>query len=113
MTLYIFKFLNRSRLGGEVHPNLIELSWISQVGLGITLLLDLLQCLFGGTVQLEFEDIDLIGRLHNAIDTALALFLLDEDGIDADHPQDQVDRVLEIAFAFDGTPFPLHPVRSF
>ena len=113
MSVLVLEPLNRPCLGGEVDPNLIELTRIGQIRLGITLVLDLLQSLFGRTVQLEFENIDVVRCFHNAIDPALALFLLDEDGIDADHPEDQVDRVLEIAFAFHRIPFALHPVRSF
>ena len=110
MTLYIFKPLNRSRLGGEVHPNLIELPRIGQVGLGIALLLDLLQSLFGRTVQLELEDIDVIGRLNDTIDSALALFLFAIDHIDTQEAQQQVESVMEVAFILPFVLLPTHGV---
>ena len=113
MRVLVLEPLNRSGLGREVHANLIQFARIRQVRLGITFVLDLLERLFDRTIQLELEDIDVVGCLDNAIDPALALLLLDEDGIDADHPENQIDRILEIAFAFDGIPFPLHPVGGF
>ena len=113
MSVLVLEPFDRTRLGGEVDTNLIQLARISHVRLCITLVLNLLESLFGRTVQLELENIDVVRSLHNAIDPTLALFLLEEDGIDTDHPEDEIDRILEIAFAFDGIPFALHPVGGF
>ena len=86
MRVLVLEPLNGPCLGREVDANLIQLPGIGQVGLGITLLLDLLERLFGRTVQLELEDIDIVGGFHNAIDPALALLLLDKNRVNADHP---------------------------
>ena len=110
MRVLVLEPLNRSRLRGEVHPNLIELPGIGQIRLGIPLLLNLLQGLFGRTIQLELEDIDVIRRLHNAIDPALALLLLAIDGIDTQETQQQVEGVMEVAFVFPLILFPTHGV---
>ena len=110
MRVLVLEPLNRSRLGREVHANLIELPGIGQIGLRITLVLNLLQSLFSRTIQLEFEDIDVIGRLHNAIDSALALLHFVIDRIDTQEAQQQVEGVMEVAFVFPLILFPTHGV---
>ena len=108
--LFIVEPLNGPCLGREVDANLIEFARIGQVGLGIALLLDLLQGLFGRTIQFELEDIDIVRCLDNAINPALALLLLAIDRIDAQETQQQVEGVMEVAFVFPLILFPTHGV---
>ena len=108
--LFLNKLADRPCFGGEVHADAEELARISGVGAGIALLCNLPQGLLGRAIQLEFEDIDVVGHLHDAIHPSLALLFLDEDGVEADHAEHQIDGVLEVALAFRRIAFLLHPV---
>ena len=80
-----FKLTDGACLGGEVHTDAEELARIGGIGASIALLVVLSQGLLGRAVQLELEDIDVAGHLHDAIHPPLALLLLDENGVEADH----------------------------
>lgn len=63
--------LDVTGLRGEIHTNLENLSRIVREGKRIPLLLNLAQCLLGGTVQLELHHVDIAIGLQNEIDPTL------------------------------------------
>ena len=67
---------------------------------GRSLCLYLRQSLVRRAVALELEDVDVIVRLHDAVGTSLALFLLGIDRVDAYQAEDESKRVVEEAFLF-------------
>ena len=108
--LFLNKLTNRPRLGGEVNADTEQFAGIGCVGASIALLFDLPQGLLGRAIQLEFEDIDVVGHLHDAIHPSLALLFLDEDGVEADHAEHEIDGILEVALTFRRITLLLHPV---
>ena len=96
--LYHLPIIHRTRFRRETYANTIEFALIHQVWTSITFIFYLFQSFIGGTVQLKFEDIDIIRGLDDAIHPTLALLLLGVGGIDTDHPHQQIERVVEIAF---------------
>ena len=62
----------------------------------ITFVLDLLDGCFGGTIELELEDVDVVGGLDDAIHPAFALLFLYEYGVGAYHAKDEIESILEV-----------------
>ena len=75
---------NGAGLGGEVHADAQEAARVGNVGLGVPLLLNLLQRLVSTAVHLELEDIDVALQLQGAIYPAVALAIFDADGLTID-----------------------------
>ena len=93
-----FPLPDGTRLGGKTGPYLIQFAGIRNVLTGIPLLFDLPQGLVRRTVQLELEDIHILGRFKHAVHTTLALLLLHIDGIDAYQAKYKIESVLEVTF---------------
>lgn len=62
-SLACLPFLHPSRHGVERAAYLVDLAGIMGVGSGVASRLDLRQSLSGRMVELELEDVDIIGRL--------------------------------------------------
>ena len=75
-------------------------SLLMDTGVDVAFLFDLPQGFVRRAVQLELEDVDVAWRLHDAIHPSLTLLLLGVDRINADESENQVKRVVEIAFPF-------------
>ena len=77
-----------------------ELAFIRFVRTGITLLFDLLQGFVSSAVQLELEDVDVVGSFDDAVHPSFALLFFGIDGIATHHPHEQIESIVEVAFAF-------------
>lgn len=87
---------NRARFRRETGTDAVQFPAVGGIFAGIAFLLDLLQGFFRSAVQLELEDINVVGRLQHTIHTALALCLLHIHRVHAHQTQDQIERVLEV-----------------
>ena len=77
----------------------------------IAFFLDLCQSFVRRTVQLKLEDVDIVGSFNNAIHPSFALLLFGIDGITAHHSHEQIEGVMEVAFAFTLGFLATHRVR--
>ena len=92
--LFYTPFLNRSGFGREHGANEINLPLVRFVFTGIAFLFNLAYGLVGYTIELEFEDIDIIVCLHNAVYPSVALHLFRVHGVDTDQAHDEIERVV-------------------
>ena len=94
------KLTDCSCFGREHRTHLEELAFVRFVRTGITLFFDLLQGLVSSAVQLELEDVDIVGSFYNTIYPSFTLLFFGINGIATHHPHEQVERIMEVAFAF-------------
>ena len=94
-----FKFADSSCLGREDRTHLEELAFVRFVRTGITFLFNLRQGFIGSSIQLEFEDVDVVGSFYNTIYPSFTLLLFGIDGIATHHPHEQIESIVEVAFA--------------
>ena len=76
----------------------MHLSAVGGVFAGVVFLADLPEGSFGRAVELELKDVDVLRGFHHAVHAALALLLFGEHEVGADEAQQEVERVVEIAF---------------
>ena len=76
---------------------MVYLAFVCGVWLGIALFVDLFQGNLRRGVELELEDIDIVGAFQHAVDAPLARFLLHIGVVLAEQLQDEVEGVLEMA----------------
>lgn len=94
--LHYLPSINSPSLRREVASYLVDAARVGFIFSGIALVFYLLDSLFGRAIELELEDIDILGGLYDAIHPALALLLLDEDGVGTNHTHDEIEGVLEV-----------------
>ena len=66
------KLTDCSCFGRENRTHLEELAFVRFVRTGITLFFDLLQGLISSAVQLELEDVDIVGSFYNTISSLIS-----------------------------------------
>ena len=88
--------VNRSLLRREVDTEGNDLAAVGSVGLGIALVLNLVQGLLCRTVELELDDIDVLGAFHHTVYASLARLLLRQGAVEGQHTDDEVEGVLEV-----------------
>ena len=76
---------------------MVYLAFVCGVWLGIALFVDLFQGNLRRGVELELEDIDIVGAFQHAVDAPLARLLLHIGVVLAEQLQDEVEGVLEMA----------------
>ena len=86
--------------GREADAYLVYFALVGGVGLGVALVVYLFQGNFRRGVELELEDIDIVGTLQHAVDAPLARLLLNVGVVFAEKLQDEVEGVLEMALTF-------------
>ena len=95
----IVEIIDRSCLRREADSHLVYLALVGCVRQGIALFVYLPQGNLGSGIELELEDIDIVGTLEYAVDTPLACLLLDVGVIFAEQQHDEIEGVLEMALA--------------
>ena len=88
--------VNRSLLRREVDAQGNDLAAVGSVGLGIALIRNLVQSLLCRTVELELDDIDVLGALHYTVYASLTRLLLRHGAVEGQHTDDEVEGVLEV-----------------
>ena len=89
-----------ARFRGEAGSDSIYLPFVGGIFPSIAFILDLLQGFGSRSVELELEDIDIVGCFHDTVYPSLTLWLLHIDCIYADQSQDEIERVLEVTLPF-------------
>lgn len=100
----LFKFLRQKSVDSsfirrEIDAEGNHFAAVGGVGLGITLVLYLLEGILGRAVELELDDIDVSWTLHHAVNAPFACFLLCYGAVESEHLDDEIERVLEISLA--------------
>ena len=93
------KSVDSSFLRREVDTEGNHFALVGSVGLGIALVIDLLEGSFGRAVELELDDIYVARTLHHTVNAPLACLLLGYGAIETEHLDDEIERVLEISLA--------------
>ena len=94
--LLYFPPIDGSGLRREVATYQMEVLRTCLVFPRITFVLDLLDDRIGGAIELEFEDVDVVGGLYDTIHSAFALLFLYEYGVGAYHAKDEIESILEV-----------------
>ena len=89
--------LDPAGLGGEVHPDFEELARVVGEGQGVLPLLDLRQRLLDGFVQLELEEVDVVGGLHHHVHAAVGGVPLGLR-VEAHHLEDEGHGIVKVEF---------------
>ena len=82
--------------GREADAYLVYLALVGGIGLGIALFVYLIQGCFRSGVELELEDIYIVGTLQHAVYPALARLLLNVGVVLAEQLEDEIECVLEM-----------------
>ena len=90
------KSVDSAFLRREVDAYGYELAAVGGIGLGIALVLDLLEGSLGSAVELELDDIYIIRTLHNTVYAPLARLLFGHGAVESKHLDDEIEGVLEI-----------------
>ena len=96
LTRLVGKVVDGACFGREADAYLVYLAFVGGVWLGVALLVYLFQGCFRRGVELELEDIDIVGTFQYAIDAPLARFLLNVSVVFAKQLEDEVEGVLEM-----------------
>ena len=95
--LYFFlqnrKLTNSSCFGRENSIHLEELTLVRFVRTSITFVFDLLQGFIGCTIQLELEEVDVVGSLDDAVHPSFVLLILGIDSIATHHPHESNEKL--------------------
>ena len=110
--LYHLPIIHRTRFRRETYANTIEFALIHQVWTSITFVFYLFQSFIGGTVQLEFEDIDIIRCLDDTIHSSFALLFLRVSGVATHHPHEQIKGVVEVTLTLPFCFLSAHGIRN-
>ena len=91
------ELINRSLFRREVDAQGNDLAAVGSVGIGIPLVLNLVQGFLCRTVELELDDIDVPGALHHTVYASLTRLLLRHGAVEGQHTDNEVEGVLEVA----------------
>ena len=91
------KSVDGAFLRREVDAEGYELAAVGGIGLGIAFFFYLTKGCLGRTVELELDDIDVVGTLHNTVYATLARLLLGHRAVEGEHLDDEVEGVLEVS----------------
>ena len=80
-------------------PKAFQFAVVGGIGLGIALVLNLLEGSLGRAVELELDDIDVARTLHHAVYAPFARLFFCYGAIETEHLDDEIERVLEISLA--------------
>ena len=92
----MLKSVDGAFLRREVDAEGYELAAIGGIGLGIALFFYLTKGCLGRTVELELDDIDVVGTLHHTVYATLARLLLCYHAVEGKHLDYEIEGVLEI-----------------
>ena len=106
----VCKVVDGACFGREADAYLVYFALVGGVWLDIALLVYLFQGNFRRGVELELEDIDIVGTLQHAVDATLARLLLNVGVVLAEQLQDEVERVLEMTLTLPCVLFALETV---
>ena len=81
--------------GREAAAYLVEPSAVIGILTSIALVFYLTQGIISGAIEFELEDVDILGRFHNAVYSTLALDFLRIYHISAEQTKQKVKRVVE------------------
>lgn len=109
--LSLFPFFYSASLRREADAYFAYLATVCLVWTCVALVFDLLQCLVSCAVKLEFEDVDVGLGFDNAVCPSLALLLFGKHNIGAENAENQVERIVEIAFLLRFHILAAHSVR--
>ena len=112
MNLFGLKSVYRAFLRREVYAENYHLAAVGGVGFGVAFLVYLVESSLCRTVELELNDIDIVGALDYTVDASLACFLLCHGIVEAEHLHDEIERVLEISLALHLVLLALEAIRD-
>ena len=92
----VCKVVDGACFGREADAYLVYFALVGGVWLDIALLVYLFQGNFRRGVELELEDIDIVGTLQHAVDATLARLFLNVGVVFAEQLEDEVEGVLEM-----------------
>ena len=110
LTRFIGKVVHGAGVGREADAYFVYLALVGGVWQGVALFVYLFQGDFGSGVELELEDIDIVGTLQHAVDAALARFLLNISVVLAQQLEDEIEGVLKMTLTLPCVLFALETV---
>lgn len=107
---FISEIIDCTCLRREADPDLEQLAPVSSIRQGIALVLYLSEGNGSSGVELELEDIDIIGTFEHAVDSSLARLFFNIDVVLAEQQHDEIEGILEVTLAFTRVCLPLEAV---